>query len=82
MFKMSSTMANESKPVATDTNKSSSSSSEQTDESKFSSIADSVSNLLNCKEFSDVTFIVGENKKIVYGHKMILSLASPVFKQM
>ena len=46
------------------------------------SIVDSVKNLVNCKDLSDVTFIVGANKKLIYGHKMILSLGSPVFKQM
>ena len=46
------------------------------------SIVDSVKNLVNCKDLSDVTFIVGANKKLIYGHKVILSLGSPVFKQM
>ena len=46
------------------------------------SIVESVKNLVNCKDLSDVTFIVGPNKKIIYAHKVILSLGSPVFKQM
>ena len=57
-------------------------SDEKPDDLKPYSIVDSVNNLVNCKDLSDVTFVVGANKKLIYGHKMILSLGSPVFKQM
>lgn len=82
---------------AADTNKSGDSSSKpgdfkpgksKGDDSKPSkskraySIADSVSSLMNSKDLSDVTFIVGVKKKLIYGHKTILSLGSPVFRQM
>ena len=38
--------------------------------------------LLNNKKFSDCSFLVGDEKKLIYGHKNILSMASPAFKSM
>ena len=34
--------------------------------------------LVNNKKFSDVKFLVGD--EIIYGHKLILALGSPVFE--
>ena len=62
--------------------KSKASDSEPGEKKRAYSIADSVSGLMNSKDLSDVTFIVGKKKKIIYGHKTILSLGSPVFRQM
>ncbi|KAJ3437318.1 btb (poz) domain-containing 2a-related [Anaeramoeba flamelloides] len=40
------------------------------------------SNLINCKEMSDVKFIVGLNKTEIYGHQLILSMSSRRFKEL
>lgn len=46
------------------------------------SIIDDVKNSVNNEKLSDVTFLVGENKKMIYSHKLVLSLGSPVFEKM
>ena len=35
--------------------------------------------LVNSEVLSDVTFLVGNEKRKIFGHKLLLSLGSPVF---
>lgn len=59
----------------------------QTDESDVQidddeySFLDRTKSLVNRKRFSDVGFLVGEQKKLIHGIRAILSFASPVFEK-
>ncbi|KAJ3426712.1 btb (poz) domain-containing 2a-related [Anaeramoeba flamelloides] len=46
------------------------------------SLQDHLSNFINCNELADVKFLIGKKKKEMYGHQLILSINSEMWKSM